>query len=218
MLRTTLGDSQDLECKMKSIVDSSHTLSDFAYDPLLNAHLIRILEIGTEPGCLQAPPEPYHTFDPEDVVVCKLHTVDLNLSESYDALSYTWGDPLSVYQSKEDAERASVVHKTKVPIICNDRIVEVGVNLYNALSLLRTCLRGPGYTLDNLHPDFEARPFVRRYVWIETICIDQGNVTERNSHVQIMDKIYRGAGAVIIWLCFQSKCCIDAHGTGKHSS
>jgi len=46
---------------------------------------------------------------------------------------------------------------------------------------------------------------VRRFdrsvlVWIDGLCIDQGNVTERASQVQLMDQIYAQAISVAIWL------------------
>lgn len=37
-------------------------------------------------------------------------------------------------------------------------------------------------------------------LWIDAICIDQSNLSERNHQVQRMANIYRGAGKVIIWL------------------
>lgn len=37
-------------------------------------------------------------------------------------------------------------------------------------------------------------------LWIDSICIDQRNIAERNAQVAIMSEIYSHAGSVIIWL------------------
>jgi hypothetical protein len=37
-------------------------------------------------------------------------------------------------------------------------------------------------------------------LWIDAICIDQANTSERNSQVAIMRQIYRNAARVIIWI------------------
>jgi hypothetical protein len=39
-----------------------------------------------------------------------------------------------------------------------------------------------------------------RYLWIDAISINQDNAEERNEQVKIMDKIYRGASKVLIWI------------------
>lgn len=48
------------------------------------------------------------------------------------------------------------------------------------------------------------------YIWIDSICIDQTNVGERNAQVQLMGEIYSGASEVIIWLGLESQSTIDA--------
>jgi hypothetical protein len=40
----------------------------------------------------------------------------------------------------------------------------------------------------------------RRTLWIDAICIDQQNVPERNSQVQMMGSVYSNAQKVLIWL------------------
>lgn len=39
-----------------------------------------------------------------------------------------------------------------------------------------------------------------RHIWVDFICIDQGNVGERNEQVQTMDGIFSNASLVIAWL------------------
>ncbi len=58
---------------------------------------------------------------------------------------------------------------------------EVTINLEQALRSLR-------------------RPADSRTLWIDAICIDQGNLLERSQQVQRMSSIYKTAEQVIIWL------------------
>jgi hypothetical protein len=41
---------------------------------------------------------------------------------------------------------------------------------------------------------------LERVLWIDAICIDQGNVHERNHQVNRMGNIYKGASKVLVWL------------------
>ena len=57
----------------------------------------------------------------------------------------------------------------------------VANNLYVALQYLR----------------YETRT---RVLWIDAICIDQANLSERSQQVQLMNLVYRGAECVLVWL------------------
>ncbi|RYP77555.1 hypothetical protein DL770_007056 [Monosporascus sp. CRB-9-2] len=59
--------------------------------------------------------------------------------------------------------------------------VPVTTNLYMALKRLRDS-------------------FLDRIIWVDAICIDQGNTEERNRQVQFMAKIYAKASRVVVWL------------------
>ena len=39
-----------------------------------------------------------------------------------------------------------------------------------------------------------------RRIWVDSICIDQSNDTERQHQVQLMRHIYQGASRVVVWL------------------
>ncbi|KAK8023811.1 hypothetical protein PG993_011877 [Apiospora rasikravindrae] len=59
--------------------------------------------------------------------------------------------------------------------------------------------------LDSLYPFFQALRskgalLDGRWWWIDSLCIDQGNLAERAQQVQLMQYIYRQAQQVIIWL------------------
>ncbi|KAH7235451.1 hypothetical protein BKA59DRAFT_444431 [Fusarium tricinctum] len=59
--------------------------------------------------------------------------------------------------------------------------LSVGANLYAALLRLR-------------HTSLE------RILWVDAICIDQTNITEKEQQIQLMAEIYAKARSVIIWL------------------
>ena len=51
------------------------------------------------------------------------------------------------------------------------------------------------YALRNLRHEHQSC-----YVWIDTICINQADISERNSQVKIMREVYARAESVCIWL------------------
>ena len=71
-------------------------------------------------------------------------------------------------------------------IMLNDLRFSVSRNIYEALRYLR-------------HED------KLRFVWIDTVCINQDDVREREEQVIYMEHIYRAATQVIIWLGSPSK-------------
>lgn len=83
---------------------------------------------------------------------------------NYEALSYTW-------HSQE-------LTKT---IFCNEKLLHVTHNLYDALRALR-------------------RPSACRLLWIDAICINQADLQERSQQVSIMRQIYSRASLVISFI------------------
>ena len=65
-------------------------------------------------------------------------------------------------------------------IICNGKRLRIGLNLYNALQKI---------------PSNKAQLW-----WIDAICIDQSNITERGEQVDLMAQIYANAEEVLVWL------------------
>ncbi|KAK7217886.1 hypothetical protein V2G26_005889 [Clonostachys chloroleuca] len=64
----------------------------------------------------------------------------------------------------------------------------------NDVSYLRTTA-----TVDALLRQFRA-PTKPRYLWIDAICLDQSNETEKSTQVPIMGEVFQGAKVVDIWL------------------
>ena len=68
-------------------------------------------------------------------------------------------------------------------ISINSKAFEVRQNLYDLLARLA-----------------ERTDLSRKSFWIDAICIDQGNLAEKNSQVQQMKRIFRNADVVFAWL------------------
>jgi len=100
-----------------------------------------------------------------------LATHPLGPEIKYNALSYTWGPPRNV----KDADDSCAM------ILFNGQLFEVQPNLYDALlELQATCSETP--------------------IWIDALCINQSNQTERSTQVSVMNQIYGSATRVIVWL------------------
>ena len=67
------------------------------------------------------------------------------------------------------------------PILIDGKPFQVTANLHSALQYLRP----------------QEKP---RTLWIDALCIDQGNDVEKSTQVQLMGDIYRQASRVLAWL------------------
>ena len=72
-------------------------------------------------------------------------------------------------------------NQNPVQITCNSHPLPVTPNLHSALREYR-------------------RRGTRALLWVDAICINQSNTSERTSQVRMMDKIYTEAECVIVWL------------------
>ncbi|KAI1081437.1 HET-domain-containing protein [Whalleya microplaca] len=115
---------------------------------------------------------------PTGLLECHIRTVDLDGGESpsYDALSYTWGPTTQ-------AERKNGMNpKQHHSILCNGERLLITENLFNCLAQL------------------EEDSHYERDLWVDAICVNQGDRHERCQQVSIMADIYRSAQRVIVWL------------------
>jgi len=130
---------------------------------------------------------------PEEPIQCSLEDVKLENKPFYYCLSYTWGDPLyHGLSGPQDIKKTKTDNVPKFPITCDGLVLYVTENLLEAL--LQLSRSG---TLSTVDDDQRLKPC---RIWIDAVCIDQGNVLERNSQVNMMNKIYRSAQTVIVWL------------------
>jgi heterokaryon incompatibility protein (HET) len=106
-------------------------------------------------------------------IICQLITVSLNDAPRFTALSYVWGDP-------------SVTE----PIVLNGSALHITTNLATALRHVKH-----RWQAEHSHGD----PVSFR-LWTDTISINQHDIIERNSQVDLMRAIYSTAELVISWL------------------
>lgn len=102
---------------------------------------------------------------------CQIDEFMRSSKTSYEALSYAWGD-CNPSEWLEVCEFADVEP--------NKRFIRITPNLYQGLQRLRT--QDP------------------RRLWIDAICIDQDDVQEKGHQVESMNRTYRDASRVIVWL------------------
>lgn len=95
---------------------------------------------------------------------CGLEDYRLSDDPSYEALSYTWGQPTFPEELHTD-----------------NGVLKITENLALALRRLR----------------FEDR---NRYLWIDAVCINQDDATDKSRQVAMMGSIYRSARQVVCWL------------------
>jgi hypothetical protein len=92
----------------------------------------------------------------------------------FEALSYTWGSPTRADENRIESRSGRVMY-------LNEKRFTVTDNLFDALHHFR-----------DLGKD--------GYLWIDAICIDQGNIDERGEQAGLMGDIYSNADRVIVWL------------------
>lgn len=187
-------------------VEVPPVMESYPYRPINLPHETRVLTV--QPGKL------------DDDMICGLSHVNITSSgEPYEALSYCWSKsverdilsnpdteiPFAVYGKDENGEIVSRAGNMPVkdmlddphlkehyirlggkmpdaPIKCDGVTMIVGGELFRALRRLRP-LYGPPLR-----------------IWVDALCINQQDITERNEHVKIMGKIYAGALRTRVWL------------------
>jgi hypothetical protein len=115
-----------------------------------------------------------------------LRMVTLTNELVYDALSYTWGPEMPVE-----------------PIEVDGCMVEVRENLWRFLRHYRDVLR-------------KRNPQLSGSLWIDALCIDQANLTEKSHQVRFMSTIYLKAQWVLIWLGAASENSALVDGAERH--
>lgn len=108
--------------------------------------------------------------DPIQLELMQAPLPHLRERPGYEALSYTWGDPLDTRT-----------------ITLKDQPFQVTKNLEAALRNMR------------YKPIYGATSN-DRILWIDAICINQNDIQERNRQVRRMLEIYKSALRVIVWL------------------
>jgi hypothetical protein len=117
-----------------------------------------------------------HTRPGYDPIRCTLSQHLLDDEPQYIALSYTWNQ----------GGRRRVIE-------CDGMKFEIGENLWHFLCEFRRKQYLTRYHSAQADKD-------KCYLWIDAICIDQGNLQERNHQVAQMRDVYTSALSIIVWL------------------
>jgi hypothetical protein len=156
-------------------------MTSAAYPTRLTGRAIRVLEL--LPG------------DQQEDINCRLVETSLDDVLPYEALSYVWGD-------SNERERIS----------CNGQDMKITISLAQAIRRLRPDCTALGSTTQSHVPTSSTNSqadnaklgistsATPRLIWADALCINQGDVTERSSQVQLMREVYSKATKVVVWL------------------
>ncbi|KAK4041296.1 heterokaryon incompatibility protein-domain-containing protein [Parachaetomium inaequale] len=212
---------------------------ELRYDALPNATSIRILDV-VESGPTK--------------IRCEMRVVDLDSDPKYAALSYTWDNPITVYERPlsdpltlkhlEDPDKFKFPFERSIrppglggeyfPVVdgarreyyvrtfdygqnlpyekvdgqsTTRRVIEVNgcpvlvrENLYDFVSSLGELRRHmSGETLDAAEVA-EARDALQLPIWVDAVCINQDDLSERAAQVHLMERIFKSAVHVLAWV------------------
>jgi hypothetical protein len=110
---------------------------------------------------------------PPENISLSIDNFPLATLPKYHALSYTWGPPCPGDNPYTKFD--------KVEILLNGCNFSVFPNLAAALARIRIAKRS-------------------KYYWIDALCINQNNVREREAQVLLMDKVFKLADHVDVWI------------------
>lgn len=159
---------QDRELPPTSCKASEDPTGNYPYQPLQSNGHIRLLLL-EHPGPSSTHDTPVISATLQEV---KLSVVGETPFQTYKALSYEWGLPLS--------------NPSDTPTIFLDNYpIRIRQNLYDAFQSI----------LHNHRRLYGGSPL---YLRVDALCINQLNDEEKGHQVQLMRKIYEGAEMVII--------------------
>jgi hypothetical protein len=101
--------------------------------------------------------------------------------EPYEAVSYVWGDT-----------------RMRRDITIDGATLSVTMNLHGALTAFRH--RPLSRSSDSSDPGAGSAQRQVRRLWADAVCINQEDLPERTSQVQLMARIFAGARRVLAWL------------------
>lgn len=159
------------------------------YQDLPTATSIRVLRVPP----LNSIDSAFDVFRPP--VRCSLLVVDLDDDPSFDALSYTWGDPCTLYFGPEEISSEEAWRARPFDIEVDGRPVSVGANLYAALLSFRAFVTKQALG-EGQHKTYPSSGCL----WIDALSINQDDLDEKNHQVQMMARVYRQASLVYAWL------------------
>ena len=148
------------------------------------------------------------------VIHCHIRTVDLQQDPKpvFTAVSYEWTDPFPDNSAASAQQSASLcTENTDLrKILIDGARLNIGSNLWKFLDSLGRSELAHNSTYGGLSgPTSQDRPPANSIffgLWADAICINQGDVLEKNHQVQYMKSIYSNAKRVVIWLGLKTGC------------
>jgi hypothetical protein len=119
-----------------------------------------------------------HPGSDDDPLFLQVFTTRLTKRPRYEAVSYVWGDTSQKTWIEVHQSSTSNFEGDEQPV---------------SISITLSCLAA----LKRLRRDVTTTP---RVVWIDSICINQSKVDERNHQLTLMWRIYKGASRVVVYL------------------
>lgn len=167
--------------------------SSYTYKPLQTTTSIRVLKIC--PLDIEAAALP--SEDLADIKIrASLVEVDLNDAPVFNALSYTWGDPV-VYRFKdEEILPVKDWYCQCYSIECDGQAVTVGANLFSGLFEMRY-LRSRGSSRGS---NTDWKDLLDCPIWIDALCINQNDADEKATQIPLMGRIYSQAKHTVAYL------------------
>lgn len=167
--------------------------SSYTYKPLRTTTSIRVLKI--YPLDVEAADSPLEELA-NIKIKASLVEVDLNDAPCFNALSYTWGDPV-VYKFKDEAILpVKDWYCQCYSIECDDQAVTVGANLFSGLFEMRY-LRSHGSSRSSTT---DWKDLLDRPIWIDALCINQNDPDEKTTQIPLMGRIYSQAKHTVAYL------------------
>ena len=116
---------------------------------------------------------------PGKSLVFSLDATNLSSAPDYGAISYTWGSPYGNDYDQDEQEAGLLDFSYRITV--NDNDFAVTKNMFDALKCFQSKMK-------------------YRYVWMDSICINQNDLGERALQVSLMGEIYSCAQEVLVWL------------------
>ena len=157
----------------------------FVYEPLPTASSIRLVHLLSGVG-----------NDP--LIHLSMRVVDLDNEPQYDAISYTWGPPISLFRTEEERDG---LQDQQLPVICDGQILNIKQNLFDFLRSWQVMFRAASDGNDERTASArEAGLLPPNELWIDAICINQEDKDEKGAQVSMMGRIYSQTQKLIVWL------------------
>ncbi|KAK4223393.1 heterokaryon incompatibility protein 6, OR allele [Podospora fimiseda] len=140
---------------------------------------------------LPSPPSSDSSDDTSSELICRIFVTPLSSpSKPFKALSYVWGDDTKTHRilvKRETSDKRSSLMKYHDTEGEREYLkIPVTHSLFTALHNLRSA-----------HDFSSGEPMI---LWIDQICINQGDQIEKAHQVGLMGQIYSTASEVLVWL------------------